>query len=527
MSKVSKNASAVKPKNAVQQKYKSDVDGKIISKAVVVLGILCILSAIVFDVTQSYNGTALVVCGMIVIVGWAIYLGINKKLTTQNIIILLFAAGFILRLDYVLYTKLAETSRIRQHDVYDFGSGKGHAGYIEFFYENGFKLPDFDPTTKAQFYHPPLNHFLAALWMRLFTTFGASYSRAVSSIQFLPLFYSSCCMIVCERIFSKLKIEGLGKILAVSIIAFHPTMILLSGSINNDCLALLFTMLAVYYTVVWYDEPNNRNILMLALAIGLGMSTKLSAALVAIPIAAVFLMKLIAEKKKTYDYIGQYCIFGLLCIPLGMWFYVRNFIKFKVSFTYVPKLSDTSDQYLGDRSTYERLFDMSYHPFENVFLNRIATGSEYYEYNPFVSIIKTSLFGEYKFDKVPLFLCKTLLVLNVIMILLSLAAFVYCLVKKSKYLDNTMKVLFGGYQVLMFANFVNFCFKYPHNCSMDFRYIVPTMIIGAMFIGMFVNKLRDDIDKKNTLRAVVTYVSIGITSIFCLFSEAVYICLAK
>jgi len=295
MSKVSKNVSAAKPKDAVQQKYRSDVDGSIISKVVIILGILCILSAIVFDVTQSYNGTALVVCGLIVIIGLAIYLAVNKKLTTQNVILLLFAAGFILRLDYVLYTKLAETSRIRQHDVYDFGSGKGHAGYIEFFYENGFKLPDFNPTTKSQFYHPPLNHFIAALWMRLLTTFGASYSRAVSSIQFLPLFYSSCCMIVCERIFSKLKIEGLGKILAVSIVAFHPTMILLSGSINNDCLALLFTMLAVYYTVVWYDDPTNRNILMLALSIGLGMSTKLSAALVSIPIAAVFLMKLIKQ----------------------------------------------------------------------------------------------------------------------------------------------------------------------------------------------------------------------------------------
>jgi len=524
MSKVSKNVSAAKPNNAVPQ-YKPDVDGGIIKKCVAVLGILCILSAIIFDVTQSYNGTALVFCAMIVLVGLGIYLRINDKLTTQNIVLLIFAAGFILRLDYVLYTTLTEIYRIRQHDVYDFGGGKGHSGYIEFFYENGFKLPDFDPTTKAQFYHPPLHHFLAALWMRLLTTFGASYSRAVSSIQFLPLFYSSCCMIVCERLFTKLKIEGLGKILAVSIVAFHPTMILFSGSINNDCLALLFTMLAVYFTVVWYQEPTTRNILMLALSIGLGMSTKLSVALVAFPIAAVFLMKLVSEKKKSYEYIGQYCVFGLLCIPLGMWFYVRNFIKYKVSFTYVPRLSDTSDQYIGDRSVYERLFDLSYHPFDNVFLNRVSTHSDYFEYNPFVSIIKTSMFGEYRYNKVPMFFCKTLLILNVLMIAFSIAAFVYCLIKKSKYLDNTTKLLFGGYQILMFVNFITFCFDYPHNCSMDFRYIVPTMIIGAMFIGMFVNKLREDIDKKSTARSIVTYASVGLTSLFCLFSMAVYILL--
>ena len=90
-----------------------------------------------------------------------------------------------------------------------------------------------------------------------------------------------------------------------------------------------------------------------------------------------------------------------------------------------------------------------------------------------------------------------------------------------------MKVFFGGYQILLFANFISFCFKFPHNCSMDFRYIVPTMIIGAMFIGMFVNKLREDIDKKNTVHSIVTYGSIGLTSLFCIFSELVYILLAK
>lgn len=527
MSKVSKKLSVTGRTNSLS-KNNEDIDSSAIKWSVLVAGMLSILATVIFDKSQTLSGMSVAVFGLIAIICYAAYLAVNKKLTTQKMIFLLFAAGFIMRLDYVLYTPLSAETRIRQHDLYGFGGDKGHSAYIEFFYNNGFTLPDFDPTTKAQFYHPPLHHFLAALWMRLLTTFGMSYDRAIGSIQFLTLFYSTCCMFVSERIFGKLNMRGYGKVLAVAIVAFHPTFIILAGSVNNDILSVLFILLSLYTTICWYKEPTVKNILMIALSIGLGMSTKLSVALVAPAVAVVFLIKFVTEKKKMFEHFGQFCIFGCVCLPLGLWFSVRNYIKFKVDFNFVPRLADTSDQYIGFRSVYERLLDYSYHPFDTVFLNRVSTGSDYFEYNPFVSVIKSSMFGEYNFadtyQGITPF-CKILLVLNVLLIAASIVAMVYCLIKKNDFMDRTMKIFFGFYQILLFVNFVIFSFQYPHTCSMDYRYIVPTCVIGAMFIGMTVGKLQADHPKGSTAVKVITYSLSGVIALFCLFSVFVFILL--
>lgn len=525
MSKVSKKINnSVKTVNS--PKNTSDVSSYIIKVSCIVTAVLCVLATIMFDKTQDYVGISFPIIGLLLVGGVGVYLGVNKKLTTQNAILLLFAAGFILRLNYVLYTPLSATTRIRQHDLYQFSGDKGHSAYIEHFYNNGFTLPDFDPTTKSQFYHPPLHHFLAALWMRLLTTFGMSYDRAISSLQFLTLFYSMCCLFFSERIFDKLNLRGWGKAIAVAIVAFHPTFILLAGSVNNDILSVLFILLSIYTTIKWYQEPTVKNILLIALSIGLGMSTKLSVALVAPPIAVVFLIKLISEKKKRFENFGQFCVFGCVCLPLGLWFSVRNFIKYKVPFNYVARLSDTSDQYVGFRGIYERLFDYSYNPFDNVFLNRVSTGSEYFEYNPLVSIVKSSMFGEYNFsdsnESITTF-CRILLVINVIIIVVSLIAMIYCCLKKNAVFDKTMKLFIAFYYLLIFGNFIVFSFQYPHTCSMDYRYIVPTLVIGALFIGMLVEKIKEK-SNSNASR-IINYSIISLTSLFCLFSAIVYIML--
>ncbi len=527
MSKTSKRIKpSPKPQNALT--YKPDVDAEIIKKTIGVIGFLCILSTILFNKTKEMGGAVFpVMCFLALGVAVAV-LWFEGKLTTQNAVLLIIAAGFIIRLNYVIYTPLSETARLRQHDMYKFGGDKGHSAYIEHFYNNGFTLPDFNPTTKAQFYHPPLHHLLAAMWMRILTTFGMSYSRAIGSMQFLSLFYSSCVLVVCERIFTKLRIEGRSKLLALTVCAFHPQLILLSGSVNNDGLALLFTLLAVYTTLKWYEEPTTKNILMIALSIGLGMSTKISVALVSIPIALLFLIKLIKEKKKLYENILQYCIFGVVCLPLGLWFPIRNAIKFDVPLTYVQKLSPTSDQYIGDKSVYERLFDYSYHPFENVFLNRVATGADFFEYNPLVAIVKTSLFGEYNFstsnEHITPF-CRILLILNMVMIFLSIAAMVYFIVRKNRFADMPEKVFLVFYNVLMFVYFIKFCFDFPHNCSMDFRYIAPSCILGVLFIAAAREQFALDF-KKNEVAVKAVKITTGAAEIlFALTSIIVYIML--
>lgn len=527
MSKVTKKSEYVRPKNAIEQPV--DDCGNLSKILLIITAVACALATVMFDTTKSVNILPTAIVSLCCVLGTAVVLAINNKLNTKTLIVLIFIAGFIIRLDYVLYTLITETSRIRQHDLFEFGGGKGHSGYIEHFYNNGFTLPDFNPLDKAQFYHPPLHHFLAALWMRLLTTFGMSYSRAVSSIQFLTLFYSSACMLVVERILSKLNLRGAGKVTAFAIIAFHPTFIILAGSINNDILSILFTLLAIYTALKWYNESTFKNIILIALSIGLGMSTKMSVAFVAFPVAFIFLSKYVKSKKDKLEYFGQYCAFGAICLPLGLWFSIKNYIKFDIPFTYVQKLSETSDQYIGNYTIFERLLDFSKHPMSNVFVNKIPSGQEYFEYNPFVMILKSSLFGEYNYLQTNTSIetpCWILFIFNVLLIILAVAAMVYCcIVKKTKFMDNTIKIALVGYNILLFVNFITFSIQYPHNCSMDYRYIVPTCVLGAIFIGTAMEQLECDLQKNKTALILTRFSVVGITSLFALFSIIVYLML--
>ncbi len=213
----------------------------------------------------------------------AIVLYDGKALTEKNIAVIIMALGFLVRLAYVLYTDCT----VRQHDVEQFGSGIGHAGYIEYIYNN-FALPDFDVRDIWQFYHPPLHHIVAAAFLRFTVFLGGDYSRCLESIQTLTLFYSSLCTLYCCRIFSQLKLKGRGYIAAVAVCALSPVFTVFSGSINNDVLSVTFAIAAIYYTLRWSESRSICDIFKIAFCIGLGMFTKLSVWMVTPGVAVVF-----------------------------------------------------------------------------------------------------------------------------------------------------------------------------------------------------------------------------------------------
>ncbi|MCC8168132.1 MAG: glycosyltransferase family 39 protein [Clostridiales bacterium] len=508
--------------------HQGDVDDRFLLRCVAGCAFLCLAAALLFD--SSYTNYILggVMMGYITLVFAYSFISCKGDISTEQILMLIFIAGFLLRLNYVLYTPLNLETHIRQHDLFDFGSGKGHTGYIEWFYNNGLKLIDQDPTTITQFYHPPLHHFIAAMWMRLLTTFGFRYERAAASIQYLTLFYSSCCMFLSARIFRMLHLKKGGLVLATAIIAFHPTFILLAGSVNNDMLSILFIFLAVYATIRWYRKPTLKNILLIAIAVGLGMMTKLSVAMVAPPIALVFLIKLIqGGRKKFKHYFRDFAIFGVVCIPLGLWYSIRNFILYDVPFGYVMQLSDTDAQYIGNYSLWQRLFDFSDHPFATVFANRVSTGSDYYEYNLFAGILKYSLFGEYNFENyaegiTPF--CVALFAFNAVLIALAVCATAYFLIRRNRYLNRHMKIFLGSFYILMLVQYVVFCMAYPHTCSMDFRYITPTLLIGAFSLGAMTEESYR-LAKTNETARVLSHVSVILTILFALSSAMVFLML--
>lgn len=431
----------------------------------------------------------------------------------------LIAGSFLIKFFYVLIT----SCYTRQNDVHKFGGDIGHAGYIEYLLFNR-QLPDFDVREVWQFYHPPLHHAISAAWINLLENYcGVDHNFARESLQMLTLFYSTACVIVIYKIFRHFKFKGAALYIPLAVFAFHPAYILMSGSINNDMLSVLFILLAVLYTLKWKDNQSLKNILKIALAVGLGMMTKLSAALVAPAIAFVFLVALIRGRKRIKGLIGQYVAFGAVCCPLGLWWGIRNYIKFKVPITYVPGLGLNSAQYIGDIPFWKRLTDFSPAQFESVFEQWASNGS-YNEYNPTIAILKNSLFGESinesNFPEEILFIPRIFFWVATVLAVVSVILMIVYTVRKHSAFKWDTKTFFWIFYIIMMVNFYSFCYQYPHTCTQNFRYIMPTVMIGCVFIGTMLHSCSENSTHKAS--AIASKAVIALSTAFVLLSLITY-----
>ena len=476
----------------------------------------------------------ILIVGIAVLLGVFVSLILSNKLTTQKFIIILFLFGILIRFCYVLYTSCGT----RQHDVYGFGRD-GHSGYIKYIYENG-HLPNFDVTTVDQFYHPPLHHIICAIWWKILSSFGIMDIYAQSSIQTLTLFYSSVCMILTYKILREFNLKGFALIVPFAISVFHPTFIIFAASINNDILSVTFMLLAILYSIRWYKSRKLKDIIVIALAVGLDMMTKLSAYMICFGIAVIFLIALIKDKENFKKYILQFSIFLIICAPLGLWWNFRNAIGYNVPFLYVQRQGEGANwQYVGNVPTMQRLFDFSKLFTEPVFdqwVNR--AGSTYNEYNPMISLLKTSVFGEYiqadYFNNVPIIAEFALFWSNLLIALLSVVALVYVIVKsiKNKKFDIPLLSLVISF-VLMIIFYYAFCFSYPHHCTENIRYVSPIIILGLVFIGKLLNDLGDK-QQNNTFKnantktvyAAIKYSVAVLAFVFCFCSLTMFIQMA-
>lgn len=450
----------------------------------------------------------------------------SKKYRTQLNSLLITGTGFLLKMYYVLQTSVYT----RQHDLGSFGSDVGHAGYIEYLLFNH-HIADFDVRDRWQFYHPPLHHAISALWIYINENiFLTGRDPARESLQTLTLFYSMCIIISAYRILRHFRLNGKALYIPLTIISFHPAFILLSGSINNDVLSAAFTLGAVITTLKWYENPTLKNILKIAVCIGLGMMTKLSTALVAPSVAVIFLIvfikKIRTDGKKL---LIQFCAFAGVCCPLGLWYGIHNFIKWKIPLTYVQELDKGMLQYIGNQSFLSRITDFSPKQFRSVFIqwayeeNGEVMG--YNEYNPLVAILKNSLFEEGINEScfpANSFMNKAATVFFVIGAAIALYAFIAMIImcfRKCR-INTDEKIFFAVFYLTMMINFYKMCHDYPFTCTMNFRYITPTVITSALFTGIMSDKI---ISRKTKAGRIAIYITETMTLLFAVFTIIVYL----
>ena len=497
--------------------------GRTLSEKLILSGIsLLTITAVMLIIGYVDQKTlAIALIAVIIAAAAALLLRRSGALDDVSIIMLLILLGIAIRFVYVLYTGSGE----RQHDVGTWGSGVSHAGYIEYWNTNNFKLPNFDVRNYWQFYHPPFHHWIMAITLSVLSALGLPYPVACEALQILPMTYSSLTMIVSYRIFRMVKLKGTPLIAAMAIICFHPTFILFSGSFNNDMLLMLFAMSAIMWGLRWYRDPVMKNIIPLALCIGLGMMTKLSGWMVAPAVALMFLIILIKNIKKPLKYIGQYVLFGVICVPLGIWWQVRNLIRFKIPLTFVPILGSDNVMYSGNMPLTERLFSFGNGQLSYVYTAITYHDASYNEYNPTISLFKTAMFDEgtnsisdLHYPQIAL-TGPILFWISVVLFITAFVCFVIMMIKKSKYLNGAERAYFSLLFATHIISYYMYCITYPLTCSFNIRFCMPLIPLCSMGLALFIQKSGQSAKPAAIWFGRVMY---GITAAFCFMSFLVY-----
>lgn len=455
--------------------------------------ICCILTAIaqgssLFN-APHYTKIMLLTILFLTYFGLLYYLKVSGKLKQEDTaVFMMLFLGILIRCGYILLSGLYD----RQHDagIYT-GMGtsdinSGHIGYIEYLYKFH-KLPDMNPYEVFGYYHPPFHHIISCLWLQLNLLLGTTEELAFENLQILPLLYSCLTMTVTWKILKTLEIDGKGLFIALAFAIFHPAMVIMAGSVNNDMLTTLFMAVTILYTLKFIRDKQLKYLIILALSIGFGMITKLNSAVLAVPVGLIFLLHFISvirtkDRSLLLKWIRNYCIFAVIVIPIGLSWIIRNALMFRIK-PGVPVPGEESLMYTGTYSLWERLgiptfsdwrFHFPFHPFKAEACH-----------NTWVIMFHTSLFTEEYPTELPdilLILCQIVFFLAVVFGVITAVLLVIVLLKK---LTVSMDRIFllSGYGVMLFS-FAAFVIIYPYTCSSDFRYITICLVYIAIAIGL-------------------------------------------
>ena len=450
---------------------------------------------------------------------YAFYMKRRGKLTDSLMCCAVIASGFVMRLIYIYYTN----DYTRQHDLGNFSEpNNGHAGYILRIL-NDHALPETVRQEYSQYYHPPLHHIICAGVLAVMRAFGGDIeTHGGAVLQLLTVVYSTLFCVFSAGVMRRLGIKGKPLAIALACVPFHPTLIILSGSLNNDDLSSMFSAAAVYFTLRWYDSIKISDIICIAFAVGLGMMTKLTVGLLAPAIAAVFLAVLISGIKNSdwKKLVPQFIVFAVICLPLGLWWTIRLYVKFDMPLGFVPDLGEESGQFIA-MSPLRRLFDFSLYQLSSPFTQWEWSGAAYNEFNPVIALLKNAMFDEETFFAGSITLqsfCTLLFFAGAVTAVLSVYAIIKMWLGKEK-ISLEKRLLITLTFATVFVNYITFCLNYPQVCTENMRYCTPLILSGSAALGLL---LGDEKAKALRKTASASMISMAALSAFVYTSMMFY-----
>lgn len=462
----------------------------------------------------------------IICFGYGCYLKGKGKLNIETFCLLIMLAGFSLRIGYAFYTGV----NTRQHDVEMFDGSKlnldghGHFSYIYTIFSTG-RLPS---TIEWQFYHPPLWHATVALFMKIMQIFHPTADvEALFNESIVVASYVGCLTLygfkeLLFTIFNKTK-EDLGfknknnimLAVAFTLLAFHSQFFIMSGWMNNEGMAFMFMVFALLYGIKFHLDRKWSDIILCALMLSFGATTKVSVALICIPLGLLFVYDLVIElKNKHFNILAKAGAFVGICLPISTWFVIRNIIKFHEPAIGVPGIDPYKSPLGVIKYSYWQRFgipDLFKGFSESIFCILRPNEHGYMDYNVWTYTFKCSVFGEYNYWQGDIF-ANGLLFFNVLIILLSVFCLIYDFVisfkkkdedKRYKMINYSMHVIF----IVSIISYIVFQILYPVTCTQDFRYMTLILLPGTYFVAKYLINSKNKVMKTITMLLVVGFCS--------------------
>ena len=439
--------------------------------------------------------TALGIAVAVVLVGAFLLLLRAEGGVTENVVMAVIFAGFLVRIFYVMLTD----GLLFQNDITAFHLDcSGHLGYICHLFTNG-RLPDVDPATAFEFCQPPLYYAVSAIFLKVYGLFGLLPEDSWSmdeTLQIMPLMYSMMTIVFIDKIGKQMKLSCEGRLVAVCFAGFLPYSVMMSAALNNDTLVTLLMVMCLYYTLRWYENPDMRGIIIMAVCIGAAMMTKISAVVVAPAMALLMLYRGWKERKKWGAYLKQFICFGVTALPLGLWYPVYCRIRYGLPLGYVVSWDEESLQFIGMYDKWSRLFRFD-QAFEYLFFRDDQVNS-FADFNIPVTLIKFATFGtsRYYLDSQLTYVVSSCifwfnLILFIFMPLL-FAVWFFC--KDGRLAQKVFLLAAAGTSAYFY---LKFCFKYPHVCSMNIRYIMCAVYIGCIVTAVSASEIHKSAASKS------------------------------
>ena len=486
---------------------------------------------------------------------------ISKRLSTRKALFLLFLFSAALVLPFTMARTYDDSSYTHDYGVFDEG---GHWAIIYDIYDG--KWPGID--LKNQYYQPKLYHALVAFFMKansiLLPHFAGS-EQIVPNIASNPHFANftlfAYTAFETARIFLALQgiitlyfaykvILELGLNRRISIIGglilfLTPSFWFISAYKNNDSLSLLFSFAALFTALRYAKTKSYVSIIATAICIGLGMETKLSTAVVAFPVALIFLIELIklfrkdgkwikADNKELVRFIIQMGVFAVIVFPLGLFFEIYAKVKYDRPIAYVWDLvgvyGTSYFMYISPDiyPMWARLFifpspdlfwDMSNIRYASS-LNPATYKWGTIDFNCWTAFLKTGLFSESNInwlansfgDASSLFwvLVSLVYTLAIMIGVIFVIGGIFFIVKKIISLSKGEKQKNDLAFYFLLVTFVSgaisymaFCMRYPVGCTMNARYAMLLYLPIGLVVGALFDHIMKKIETKKKEASVV------------------------